>query len=200
MRLEELKFKSGNVFLIKITDMEPIYLEDISVYRLSLKSGMEISDELLEEILYISSREGAKRSAARILSAGGKTESELKSKLNLKGFDEESVEEAVEFMKKNGFLNDLSYAKAYARDGVSLKKYSIRQIKLKLGQKGISSEIISEAVEGLNDEAQLYEILERELEKAPDKKGMEKIKRRLYSKGFSLWDINRVIGELENEA
>ena len=198
MKLESLKFRSGNLFYVTVSDNEGFYLEDISVYKLGLKEGMEISDELLAQMKEISAEEGAKRAAARLLSSGRKTVFELKQKLKQKGFDEESIDSAVDMFIKNGFLDDREYAHAYVKDAESFKKYSVRQIKQKLMQKGIDSAIINEVCADLEDTDQLRKLVEREM--CPDKKGIENLKRRLYSKGFSLGDIVRAIGEFENEA
>ena len=200
MKLESLKFRSGNLFYITVSGFDGFYLEDISVYRLGLKEGMEISEELFEKMKQISSEEGAKRVAARLLSSSRKTVFELKQKLRQKGFDGTSIDAAAEMFIKNGFLNDREFAASYVNDAVNFKKYSVRQIKQKLMQKGIAGDIINEACADLEDNNQLKRLVEKEMEKCPDKKGIEKLKRRLYSKGFSLGDIIKAVGEFENEA
>ena len=200
MKLLKLKFKSSGLFLLTIDDNSPIFLDDMSVYRLGLKEGMDISDELFEKICTISGREGAKRAAARILTAGRKSEAELRQKLRLKGFSAEDIDAATEMFVKNGILNDDDYAKSYIKDAINLKKYSVRMIRQKLALKGIDRETVQRLTAELDDFAQLYYLIESELKKCPDKKGIEKLKRRLLSKGFGLWDINKVLGEFEYEA
>ena len=199
MKLETLKFKSGNLFWLTISGFDGFYLEDISVYRLGLKEGMEISEDLFDEMKQISAIEGAKRASARILSSGRKTVFELKQKLKQKGFNQESIDSAIEMFLKNKLLDDREYAVAYVKDAVTFKKYSVHQIKQKLAQKGIAGDIINEVTADMEDSDQLERLVRQEMEKGPDKKGIEKLKRRLYSKGFSLWDINRAVGEFENE-
>jgi len=174
-------------------------LEDISVYKLGLKEGMEVGGELFEEICTLSGREGAKYAATRLLTAGRKTRSELKQKLRQKGFSAEDIDAAADTFQNIGIIDDRSYAEMYVKDAVNLKKYSVRQIKQKLAQKGIAREIIAEVTAETDDFTQLYAIIESEINKSPDKKGIEKLKRRLYSKGFNLWDINKVLGEYEYE-
>ena len=186
--------------MLTIDDNPPIFLDDMSVYRLGLKEGMDISDELFEKICTISGREGAKRAAARILTAGRKSEAELRQKLRLKGFSAEDIDAATEMFVKNGILNDDDYAKSYIKDAVNLKKYSVRMIRQRLALKGIDRETVQRLTAELDDFAQLYLLIESEFKKCPDKKGIEKLKRRLLSKGFGLWDINKVLGEFEYEA
>ena len=199
MKLEKLKFGASGLFSVVIDDNPPIYLDDMSVYKLGLKEGIEVSDALFEEICTLSGREGAKRAAARLLTAGRKTKADLCQKLRLKGFSQEDIDFAVDFYEKNGFLDDRDYAQCYVKDAVNLKKYSVRMIRQKLMLKGIDRELISELTAELDDFSQLYALIESELKKCPDKKGIEKLKRRLCTKGFGLWDINKVLGEFEYE-
>lgn len=199
MKLEKLKFKALGLFLVAIDDNPPLYLDDVSVYKLGLKEGMEVSDELFEKICTQSGREGAKRAAARFLTAGRKTKADLKSKLKMKGFAHEDIDFAIDLFEKSGMLDDRDYAECYVKDAVKLKKYSVRMIRQKLALKGIDWELISELTAELDDFSQLYALIESELKRCPDKKGIEKLKRRLCGKGFSLWDINKVLGEFEYE-
>ena len=199
MKVEGLKYKSGNLFWVTVSDHPPFILDDVSVYKLGLAEGKEVSQELFEEISRLAGQEGAKYAAARILSAGRKTEFEIKQRLRQKGFSSEDISSAAEMFKKSGIINDEQYAASYIKDAVNLKKYSIRQIKMKLMQKGIDKEIISMLTADIDDFPQLYKLVENEMAKNPDKKETERFKRRLSSKGFSLWDINKVIGEFENE-
>ena len=199
MKLESLKFKSSGLFSVVIDGGPHIYLDDVSVYRLRLKEGMEISEELFEQIFTLSGQEGAKRAAARLLTAGRKSESELRQKLRLKGFESRHIDAAAEMFKKNGIIDDREYARSYVKDAVTLKKYSVRMIRQKLALKGIDRETVAELTAELDDFPQLYALIESELKKCPDQKGIERLKRRLGTKGFGLWDINKVLGEFEYE-
>lgn len=199
MKLEKLKFKTAGLFSVTLEDCPPMLLDDVSVYKLGLTEGMEVNEELFEKIFRLSGQEGAKRAAARLLTAGRKSESELRQKLRQKGFDNADIDYAAQMFKTNGFLDDRDYAASYIKDAVRLKKYSVRMIRQKLALKGIDREIIAELTEGLDDSEQLYSLIESELRKCPDKKGLEKLKRRLCGKGFGLWDINKILGEFEYE-
>ena len=118
----------------------------------------------------------------------------------LLGVEAMEKEILIDAFKKSGVLNDEQYAAAYIKDAVNLKKYSVRQIRMKLMQKGIDRQVISTLTAKLDDFPQLYKLVETQMSKSPDKKYMEKFKRRLCGKGFSLWDINKVVGEFENES
>lgn len=199
MKLECLKFKSAGLFSVKLEGCPSMMLDDVSVYRLGLSQGMEVDEVLFRKICALSGQEGAKRAAARLLTAGRKTESELRQKLRQKGFEQADIDFAAQTFKENGFLDDSEYAESYIKDALRLKKYSVRMIRQKLTLKGIDREVVAELTAHLDDSQQLYAILESELRKSPDEKDIERLKRRLCAKGFGLWDINRILGELEYE-
>lgn len=199
MKLEQLKFKSAGLFSVKLEGCPSMMLDDVSVYKLGLSVGMEVDEEIFKEICTLSAQEGAKRAAARLLTAGMKTETELGLKLRQKGFKQEDIDSAVEIFKKSGFVDDRQYAESYIKDALHLKKYSVRMIRQKLALKGIEHETIAELTSDIDDFQQLYAIIESELRKNPDKKDLERLKRRLCGKGFGLWDINRILGEFEYE-
>lgn len=199
MKLEKLKFRSGNIFSVKLEGCPPMILDDVSVYRLGLSENMEINEELFEKICTLSNQEGAKQAAGRMLAAGRKTELEIRQRLRQKGFDADSIESAAELFKKGRIINDGDYAAAYIKDAVNLKKYSVRMIKQKLYQKGIDRETVESLTAELDDFSQLYRLAESEMRKNPDENDLLRFKRRLCGKGFNLSDINKVLGEFENE-
>ena len=57
----------------------------------------------------------AYRAAVRLLAASDKTPTELCERLTAKGIDEKAAEEAIERLKQEGFLNELSYAEKTVR-------------------------------------------------------------------------------------
>ena len=60
---------------------------------------------------------------------------------------EGAVEEIVESLKRERYLDDGRYAAAYARDKSSLAGWGPRKIEFALKGKGIGSEIIAQALE-----------------------------------------------------
>ena len=69
---------------------------------------------------------GAYRAAVRLLAASDKTPAELAERLAAKGFDKKEADDAIERLKKEGFLNELAYAEKTVRrlyDGCCGKEY-----------------------------------------------------------------------------
>ena len=76
-----------------------------------------------------------------------RTEKELREKLVGKGYDEEQIEDTVEFLKNYGYIDDKRYASHFIHDAINLKKWGKIRIRSELLRKGIDREIVDFAIE-----------------------------------------------------
>ena len=73
-----------------------------------------------------------------------RTERELSDRLYRAGFSEKSALFAIEYVRSFGYINDYRYAETYINYHKSSK--SRREIRQKLAEKGISDEVLGEAI------------------------------------------------------
>ena len=138
--------------------------------------------------------------AMRLLTARDYTEQGLRDKLIRSGFSAEDTEEAIEYVRSFGYIDDLRYAMNYARCSVGVR--SRRETERKLLEKGVSSDVISQALleeySGDDDEDELIRHLIhkkcRDLS-ALDFKGRQKLLAYMYNKGFRTDRVNRILEE-----
>ena len=94
-----------------------------------------------------------------------RTEKELREKLVGKGYDEEQIEDTVEFLKNYGYLDDKRYATHFISDAINLKKWGKIRIRTELIRKGVDREIVEFAIEDafcdMDDERVLNEMKKR---------------------------------------
>lgn len=149
-------------------------------------------------------REGqlkARKKAMRLLEHMNRTEKGLYEKLR-ESFSPEEVQDAVEYVKSFGYINDLRYAQTYISGRI--QKKSRQKIFQELFQKGIDRETAeqawaSETEFGLPDEK---ELIRQEIEKKYEAGALlqEKELRRLIGyfarRGFKNGDVFRVLEEL----
>ena len=94
-----------------------------------------------------------------------RTEKELREKLVGKGYDEEQIEDTVEFLKNYGYLDDKRYAAHFISDAINLKKWGKIRIRTELIRKGVDREIVEFAIEDafcdMDDERVLNEMKKR---------------------------------------
>ncbi|MBR3576705.1 MAG: regulatory protein RecX, partial [Clostridia bacterium] len=96
-----------------------------------------------------------------------------------------------------------AYAKAFVADALTLKKQGAAKIRMTLKTKGISGYIIDALLADADEaeEENLKTIVEKEMERMPvrDKKHVDKLKRKLYSRGYGIGDITSAINEAGGE-
>ena len=144
-----------------------------------------MQDELLE----------AKKKAMSLLKYMDRTEWQLRDKLVAKGFSEEAVEGAVDYVKSFHYLDDYRYAVHFVE--LHYEQRSRQRMRQDLYQRHVPEEYIDLALESIceNDDVALQEALRKitkgETEYSYEEK--QKIAGKLYRKGFRLGDIKRVL-------
>lgn len=130
--------------------------------------------------------EEAKEKAVRYLVLQLRTEDEVKNKLRKLSVEEEIILEVTDYLKSIGYIDDSKYIDAYLRQCLNIPKYSKYEIRMKLLQKGIDKNLISEKLnefDGCNYEKKLIDkLLNSKL------KNMEPLKQKayLYRRGFDI--------------
>lgn len=87
----------------------------------------------------------AKKRALHLLERMDRTEHQLREKLRASDYPEEVVEEAIEYVKSFHYIDDERYAENFTR--YKKENMSRQQIKQKLMLKGVSKDIIANAID-----------------------------------------------------
>ena len=164
------------------------------LYKENLKVDDNVNIEDLREIVKKDNYIKCKNSALRIVERSYKSERELKDKLLLKGYDKDSIEKTMEFLKEYNFLSDNNYTKMYVKD--KSKVQGKNKIKFDLYRKGIDEEIIQEELSSIDEEDErevAYNLVLKKYnvisKRESDKyKLSQKLYRYIVSKGYS-YDI-----------
>ncbi len=173
----------------------PIYEKEAAKYRMT--EGGSLSDQEWNEICTEILEKRAKRRALYILQRMERTEYQLRQKLQENGYPEEIVQCAIDYVKSFHYVDDYRYACTYIRYHQAEK--SRLQLKMKLYERGVASDLIEQALEDeySGEEEQL---IKRLLEKKHyDAETMgQKEKQRLYQylmrRGFRSETIRRQMG------
>ena len=143
-----------------VTKIEPvtktrfrIYLDEQSAFilykgelsRYHIEVGEELDQEVYEEILKTVLLKRAKARALHLLNDMGRTEAQLRGKLQQGGYPAQITEEAIAYVKSFGYLNDAEYARCFI-EGRKGKK-SQRELYAALCRKGIDRETAEQALE-----------------------------------------------------
>ena len=106
---------------------------------------------------------------------------------------DEDIETVLKRLDEHGYLDDRKFAEFFVENRNANKGVSMRVLKMELKNKGVSEEIISEAIENSsrNDEDEIRKIIEKKRAKYTD----EKLIAFLVRKGFSYEMVKGLVGE-----
>lgn len=134
----------------------------------------------------------AKKRALHLLERMDRTEHQLREKLRASEYPEEVIEEAIEYVKSFHYLDDERYAENFTR--YKKEQMSRQQIKQKLMLKGVSREIIENAIEDeydVDEAVHIRSILKKKHFKAAaaDEGEFRRVYSYLMRRGFRSSDI-----------
>ena len=126
-----------------------------------------------------------------------RTENEVRNKCKTLKYDEENIDEIIEYFKENDYINDEKYVERYIQNVMRLKNSSINEIKIDLLRRGIDDSLIEK---NITEELEEYEeksaiILANKKIKTME---LEKLKRYLLNKGFSYSNVSKAIDNLKD--
>ena len=172
-----------------------LYKGELSRYQIALDA--EVEKDTVDRILEETVLKRAKLRAMHLLTDMDRTESQLRTKLKQGLYPDEIVEQALNYVKSFGYVEDENYAKRFVDSKKRVK--SRKEIYAALCQKGIAKETIERAMEACYEEEGEQEAIRRILEKKHffDKQATEAERTKIYGylmrKGFRCEDIRQVI-------
>jgi len=165
----------------------------------SLKTGDELTEEKLSEIKNVEGYLRAYDRALTFISYRKRSEKEVKDKLNSLEFEEDVVDKTIARLKKNSFIDDVDFTLSWIVDRNRLKPTSRKILFMELLAKGIQKSIIENELAGISDEEELENAKKVAAKKRTSlKNDPEKIKKYLYSKGYS-WDVAKEVAQNNDE-
>lgn len=177
-------------------------LDNFTVLKYSLKSGMEIEKEYLEEIQKENEKDKALNYAFDYISKYVKTEKQLKDKLYEKGYLTETVNYVLGKVKEYKYVDDESYAQNYL--SYQKDKKGLKLIKYELKSKGIKEDIINNLEIEEDEEVLAAEKIVKKFfsKNEATKENLQKVYGKLIRGGFSYDVVDMVLrkvrkGEIE---
>lgn len=190
------KFK-GSTVCVAFDNGERIYINEKIAAEYSLKEGLNVPAEAVEEITAANDFRRARERALYLLDARDYTFVELYRKLE-KNYSDEICLKVCRNMAEMRLINDRRYAANYARELFEVKGVGLYKARQELKRRGLSDKIIDEVTEPYSDKdesfARLEELVERKYERyLVDEKGVKKVKNALFRQGYGFSEINAVL-------
>lgn len=163
-------------------------------YKYSLKEGLELDKDLIDEIVLEKEKSEALSKAINYVSKSLKTKKQVITYLSGKGFSQQTIDYCIAKLKEYSYIDDYEYAKRF------IEYNSINQgkhlISYKLMMKGVRKQDIEKAYEEIevNSKENALMVAEKRLKnKEITQEVLSKTYRYLISKGFSYDDANYAI-------
>ncbi|MCM8823788.1 MAG: regulatory protein RecX [Candidatus Omnitrophica bacterium] len=130
-----------------------------------------------------------------------RTSKELSLRLKRRNFSSETIDKVVEFLNKQGYINDNEFIEIFVKDKLS-RGWGKKKIFFSLKRLGIEESIINEELEKISlgeYSAKIREVIKRKLggkkTSEIDKETKAKLFRYLIQRGFSLEEIEGVLSD-----
>ncbi len=175
-------------------------LEMLTVMKLGLKIGREVSEEQLAQAVFDSEKSVAFERAVNYLSRCMKTCKQMREYLTGKGYSPDVVSNVVDRLKELKYLDDETYARLYVEQNSQSKgEYRLKQ---ELSVKGISKALIDkycvqDGERSVNAAAQLA--VKYMKGKPSGVKTLQKLQRYLISRGYGFDTVNQVIHNFKQD-
>ncbi len=168
-------------------------IADFSVY-----AGRRFAGEEFDSLRAAASKWSARERALRLLGTRPLSRKELTDKLREKGVSAEDAEDAADYLKSVGYLDDARYAASLARH-YAQKGYGPGRVRQELYRRGVPRELWEEALAELPEDTEAIDALvDRRLRGVrPDPKERKRLTDMLLRRGFSWDEIKNVLGRYE---
>lgn len=198
MIIEKIVFKNKNYEVI-FDDGLSIFIVEDTLVKFGLFKNMEIDLELLSNIKFEDQKYRAVKISLKYL-CNMRTEFEVRNKLRENEIDSSVIDSTIEYLNNMNYLDDFKYATYFTKDKLSINKYGKEKIKLKLIQKGISKDIITEVLNSSSSELEYNNLYDLAVKKynslSDDDKKYEKCVRFLLSRGYNYSMIKKVLRDI----
>lgn len=197
MTVTEIKAITKTRFRVYLDGQFAFVLYKGELFHYHLEEGAELSEEEYQEIRQKIVLKRAKLRAMHLLTDMDRTEYQLRNKLLMGGYSEDIVDEAIEYVKSFGYINDREYARRFVENKKCTK--SRKELYALLSGKGLNAALIEEVLEEYCGEEDVKEAIAALLrrKKFDPESATEKEKQKagafLARKGFRYEDIRRAI-------
>lgn len=168
-----------------------------------LHVGQELSDEKVHELQVQDDQEIAYQKAIRLIGYRMRSESEIQRYLHDQGISPETIEEVSERLRRNGLVDDLSFAQMWVENRTEFMPRSHRMLTIELGRKGIRQDVISQIIEEIpSDDTLAYDAAQKQVRKYKHLEWGDfrrKLTSYLARRGFSYGTIKPIVSQVWTE-
>ncbi|MFC2002648.1 regulatory protein RecX [Chloroflexota bacterium] len=133
-----------------------VSLEAELAAKAGLQVGQELPDSQMKALAMSNHFHRCLNAALHYLSYRPRSESEMRERLEQRGFDGDSVEAVLTKLKEQGLVDDVAFAQFWKDNRESFSPRSQWLTKLELRRKGVAADIIDQVVTEIHDDESAY--------------------------------------------
>ena len=185
-----------------------VYLDGEFAFGLSkivaawLRTGQELSDEKIAELQSQDNVEIALQRALNFLSYRPRSEDEVRRNLIKHGYDEPIIEEILSRLRRGRLVDDENFAELWVENRSEFRPRGGRMLRQELRQKGISDQVIAEALEELDEDELALKAARKKARRYRELEWMDfrkKMSGFLARRGFNYGIISTVVPKVWEE-
>jgi regulatory protein len=148
-----------------------VYLDDEFAFGLSritaawLEIGQVLSDNKIQELLAADEIEVATQKVLNFLSYRPRSENEVREYLRKHDFSDEAIPEVIVRLRRNGLINDGDFARQWVENRSEFRPRGRRALRVELHRKGISTDIIDQVLQDIDEDELAYQAAVRQSRK-----------------------------------
>jgi regulatory protein len=153
--------------LVTLSDGREFLFSGEACERVGVAEGHVASVEVLTALEKAERRVGAHEAALRLLATRPRSETEMRTRLGMRGIDPGAIEDEVERLRNAGLLDDQKFAAAWVEDRKRISPRGRRMLRYELLGRGVTPESADEAVEGIDDHETAIQLARSRARSAP---------------------------------
>jgi regulatory protein len=160
-----------NRVLVHLEGTEPLEIALDVMERSSIHVGHDVTTKDLAQLQEDDTKWRIRQAALHLLSYRPRAEQELRRRLRSKNFPDALVESCLRLLEEQGLIDDQAFASAYVRSRIRLRPRGRFRLVQELHQKGVSVEVVEEAIDEVFDNE---ETSERSLARAAARRWLDR--------------------------
>lgn len=200
MKIIKFKKTSSGKYKLFLDNNESITLYEDVIVNNNLLLTKEVDNKLLDDLMKQNNCVDAYNIALNYISVRMRSKYEIKEYLSKKGITNTLIENTIQKLIKEGYLNDLTFTKAFVNDKLLFTNFGPLRIKKELSKYKVEEEIIKEVIDDIDYETvreKLSNLMEKQIRIKKGSANSLKIKLVNYFNNLG-YDKDMVLKELSS--
>ena len=201
MKIEKYEYTKKNKYNVYLDNGEVLTLYEKVITEEELLLKKEIDKELYNKLLKRNTLYDSVDLAIKYIDIRLRSKLEIKNYLLKKEVEEDIIDEIIDILLKNNYLDDDKFTKALIKDKLAFTSMGDYKIKLELQRYGVDSSIIEDNISLIDDnllEDKMKKTIEKDLRTNKKYSGTtlkNKIYNHLVSQGYSKSKVISIINK-----